>query len=65
MQGVWVRSLVRELRSHVLHGQKIIKIKICNGGDDNKPSFLGFLCTLPKTSMGEKPILPGARTCPV
>ena len=22
MQGVWIRSLVRELRSHVPHGQK-------------------------------------------
>ena len=44
----------QELRSHMLHGQKIIiKIKKYNGGDDNKPSFLGLLCILPKTSMGE------------
>ena len=50
----------------MLHGHKtIIKIKKYNGDDDNKFSFLGLLCTLPKTSMGEKPILPGARMRPV
>ena len=59
-------SWTRELRSHMLHGQKtIIKIKKYNGGDDNKSSFLGLLCTLSKTSTGEKPILPGARMRPV
>ena len=50
----------------MLHGHKtIIKIKKYNGDDDNKFSFLGLLCTLPKTSLGEKPILPGTRMRPV